>query len=367
MIALGLMSGTSADGIETVAAEVHPTHGSARLLAGRHSRYDDRLRADVLAAGAGAPLSAHDIATLHARLGDAYADAVDDLLTAVGVRPDVIALHGQTIAHYPGQRLTLQIGDAARVAVRTGIPVACDFRSADLAAGGQGAPLVPFADHVLFRERAPIALLNLGGIANLTLLPTARAEDAIALDCGPANMIVDALVAGSGERFDRDGARARRGTVCEPALSAGLDHPYFARRAPKSTGREEFGAQFTEGLLANVRREGGSEDDALATAVALTARTVAEALARETPEGVRWPELIVAGGGAANGAMMQALRAAVAPITVRPMDELGVPAPSREALAFAILGAYRLAGLPNTLPRCTGASRAVCAGALHAP
>ena len=124
------MSGTSADGIEAVAAEVHPARGSARLLAGRHSRYDDRLRGDVLAAGAGTPLSAHGIATLHARLGDAYADAVDDLLAAVGMRPDVIALHGQTIAHYPGLRVTLQIGDAARVAVRTGVPVVCDFRSA---------------------------------------------------------------------------------------------------------------------------------------------------------------------------------------------------------------------------------------------
>lgn len=367
MIAIGLMSGTSADGIEAVLAEVDPARGTARLLTGRHSRYDDDLRAAVLAAGAGTPLTGHDLALLHARLGDAYTAAVADLVEATGARPDVVALHGQTIAHYPGDRVSLQIGDAARVAVRTGLPVACDFRSADLAAGGEGAPLVPFADHVLFGTRAPIALLNLGGIANLTLLPTTRAEDAIALDCGPSNMVVDALVASSGERFDRDGARARRGTVREGALRAALAHPYFARRAPKSTGREEFGAPFTATLLADVRREGGNEDDALATAVTLTARTVADALARETPPGVRWPELVVAGGGAANSAIMDALRVAVAPVNVRPMDELGVPAPSREALAFAILGAYRFAGRPNTLPRCTGATRAVCAGALHMP
>ena len=361
------MSGTSADGIEAVAAVVDPARGTARFTSGRHSRYDDRLRAEVLAAGAGAPLSSRSVALLHARLGDAYADAVEDLLAATGVRPNVIALHGQTIAHYPELRTTLQLGDAARVAVRIGIPVVCDFRSADIAAGGQGAPLVPFADHVLFRDRAPLALLNVGGIANLTLLPTPRAEDAVALDCGPGNMVIDGLVAGSGERFDRDGARARRGSVCEPALRAALAHPYFARRAPKSTGREEFGALFVEKLRADVRRTGGSDDDALATAVALTARTVADALERETPAGARWPELVVAGGGAANGAIMDALRAAVAPGAVRPMDELGVPAPSREALAFAILGAYRVAGLPNTLPRCTGASRAVSAGAVHTP
>lgn len=367
MVVIGLMSGTSADGIEAVAAEVDPLAGSASLLAGHHSRYDDGLRADVLAAGSATPLTAQEVASLHTRLGDAYVAAVAELLGGTSLRARAVAMHGQTIAHYPEQGMTLQLGDAARVAVRTGLPVVCDFRSADIAAGGQGAPLVPFADHVLFGARAPIALLNLGGIANLTLLPTADAADAIALDCGPGNMVVDALVRTAGERFDRDGRRARGGRVHEGALAWALGHPYFARRAPKSTGREEFGSQFADALLARVRQEGGSEDDALATAVALTARTIADSLGRETPPEVSWPELAVAGGGAANGAIMDALRETVAPVRVRPMDELGVPAPSREALAFAILGAYRLAGLPNTLPRCTGASRAVSAGAVHAP
>ena len=383
MIVAGLMSGTSADGIEAVAAEIELRSGSVRMLGGNHSRYDDRLRADVLAAGSEVPLTAQQIGSLHTRLGDAYAAAVEELVTRVGTQPEAVAMHGQTVAHYPAQGMTLQLGDAARVAVRTGLPVVYDFRSADIAAGGQGAPLVPFADHVLFGARAPIALLNLGGIANLTLLPTREAGDVIAFDCGPGNMVVDALVRGSGERFDRDGLRARGGRVREGALAWALGHPYFARRAPKSTGREEFGVPFADALLAAVRRErtaAGADghdalaredalatSDALATAVALTARSIAEALARETRETVSLPELAVAGGGAANGAIMDALRAAVAPVRVRPMDELGVPAPSREALAFAILGAYRLAGLPNTLPRCTGASRAVSAGALHAP
>ncbi len=370
VIVAGLMSGTSADGIEAVAAEVDPHTGSARLLAGHHTRYDDRLRDDVLAAGSGRPHTGHEIASLHTRLGDAYAVAIAELLAESSLRPDAIALHGQTVAHHPDEGMTLQLGDAARVAVRSGLPVISDFRSADIAAGGQGAPLVPFADHVLFGGRAPIALLNIGGIANLTLLPTGEATDASALDCGPGNMVVDALVRGSGERFDRDGARARRGRVSERALAWALGHPYFARRTPKSTGREDFGVPFADALQAEVRRERGDEasvEDALATAVALTARTVADALTRETPDTVSWPELVVAGGGAANGAIMDALREAVTPVRVRPMDELGVPAASREALAFAILGAYRLAGLPNTLPRCTGALRAVCAGAVHAP
>ena len=367
MIVIGLMSGTSADGIEAVAAEIDPAGAQARLLASHHSTYDDRLRADVLAAGSATPLTAQEVASLHTRLGDAYVAAVAELLRGTSLRPRAVALHGQTVAHHPDQGMTLQLGDAARVAVRTELPVVCDFRSADIAAGGQGAPLVPFADHVLFGARAPIALLNLGGIANLTLLPSTNATNVVAFDCGPGNMVVDALVRTSGERFDRDGRRARRGRVHEGALTWALGHPYFARRAPKSTGREEFGSPFADALLERVRQEGGNEDDALATAVALTARTIADSLGRETPRGVSWPELAVAGGGAANGAIMHALREAVGPVRVRPMDELGVPAPSREALAFAILGAYRLAGLPNTLPRCTGASRAVSAGAVHAP
>ncbi len=367
MIVIGLMSGTSADGIEAAAAEVDPSRGTARLLANRHATYPTELRERVLLAGSAAPLTAQQLATLSVDLGEANAAAATALLPELGQRPDLIAMHGQTIAHYPALHATYQLADGARVAARTGVPVVCDFRSADIALGGQGAPLVPFADHVLFGTRSPIALLNLGGIANLTLLPTRSAADAIAFDCGPGNMVADALVAGSGARFDTDGARARRGRLRPKALAWAQAHPYFARRAPKSSGREDFGAPFATALLDRVRKEGGGEDDALATAVALTARTVADSLTRETPGGVRWQELAVAGGGAANLAIMDALREAVAPVVLRPMDELGVPASAREALAFAILGAYRLAGLPNTLPRCTGASRAVCAGALHTP
>lgn len=361
------MSGTSADGIEAAAAEVDTDQRTAKLLAHHHSRYQDDLRADVLAAGSDRRLRASDLATLHVLLGDAYAQAVEAMVKVLDRRPGAVALHGQTVSHLPQRGATLQLGDAARVAVRTGLTVVSDFRSADIAAGGQGAPLVPFADHVLFGESAPIALLNLGGIANLTLLPTANADDAIAFDTGPANMVVDALVAGSGQRFDRGGEGARRGKISDEALAKALAHPYFERPAPKSTGREEFGAHFAQELLADVRTHGGSDDDALATSVALTARTVAAALARETPRGVKFGELLVGGGGTANVALMDALREAVAPLTVRPMDELGIPAQTREALAFAILGAFRLAGLPNTLPRCTGASRAVSAGAVHQP
>jgi anhydro-N-acetylmuramic acid kinase len=360
-----MMSGTSVDGIDLAAIDLD--EGSAvKVLATAHHDYDDRLRERVLRAASGDPVGAAELASLHVALGDAYADAACAFIPTLARRPDLIALHGQTVAHLP-RSATLQLGDAARVAVRTGIRTVADFRSADIAEGGEGAPLVPFGDLVLFAGRAPVALLNLGGIANLTLIPTGRSEDVIAFDTGPANMVSDLIAQRSGRRFDERGAGAGRGRVNEDALRWALGHPYFAKRAPKSTGREEFGKPFAEQLTAQVTGAGGSSDDALATAVALTARTVADALARETPAGVRWRELVAAGGGARNPTLVDRLRSALSPIPLRTSDELGIPIDAREAIAFAILGAYRVRGLANTLPSATGAKRAVSGGAIHQP
>jgi anhydro-N-acetylmuramic acid kinase len=276
-------------------------------------------------------------------------------------------VHGQTVAHLPAERVTWQIGDAARVAVRTGIAVVSDFRSADVAAGGEGAPLTPFADHVLFAGRAPCAVLNLGGIANVTLLPDADPDHVVAFDTGPGNIVIDAVAAAGGHAFDSNGEGARRGRVDERAVAGALTHPFFARRGPKSAGREEFGAAFARRLEDLVRTAGGSNDDALATATEVTARTVAQAIREHTPAGIAWREVLVGGGGARNGALMEALGRALAPAEVRPTDDAGVPAGAREAIAFALLALYRIRGLPNTLPRCTGAARAVSAGAVHEP
>ncbi|MBI3521588.1 MAG: anhydro-N-acetylmuramic acid kinase [Chloroflexi bacterium] len=347
MIAVGLMSGTSLDGIDAAAIEIGDGERPAvTIVRTRHTPYAAALRARALAAASGEALTASDVATLHADLGDAYADAAEEIVRLLPARPAFIALHGQTIAHLPDRGATLQLGDASRVARRCGVPAISDFRSADVSAGGQGAPLVPFADHLLFRERAPIALLNLGGIANLTLIPSDRADDVVAFDTGPANIVIDALCATVGEPFDRDGTRARAGRTDETALARALAHPFFAKRAPKSTGRQDFGHELALRLL----RECPGLDDAIATATALSARTIAQALARETPAGTRWRELAIAGGGSANPALVDALRADVAPLIVRPLDELGIPASAREAVSFAILGAYRWRGLPNTSP-----------------
>jgi anhydro-N-acetylmuramic acid kinase len=368
VIAVGMMSGTSGDGINLAAIEIDPdVRPSVRIVATGERAYARGLREAVLRAGADIPFALSDIARLHAELGDAYAAAASEFIATLPRRPDVIALHGQTVAHLPAEHTTLQIGDASRVARATGLPTVSDFRSADMAAGGEGAPLVPFGDHVLFASRAPIAVLNLGGIANLTLIPTASADDVIAFDTGPANMTSDALIAPSGEAFDRDGRRAQAGRVNERALVEALRHPYFARRAPKSTGREDFGKPYATRISDRVTGDGGSLDDALATALAVSSRSIADALARETPRGTTWTMLAVGGGGARNPALMESVAGAVAPLRVVKTDELGVPSQAREAIAFAIMGAYRMRELPNVLPSATGARHAVRGGVVHLP
>lgn len=364
-LAIGIMSGTSADGIDAALIEVDDAGRVTEMIAHAAVPFPDDVRARILALGAGEPVAAADVARLHTRLGDMYAAAAMALMPSARP-PVVIGLHGQTISHLPGERATLQIGDAARVAVITGVPTVDDFRSADIAAGGEGAPLTPYADHILFAGSAPRVVVNIGGIANLTLLPDADAAHVTGFDTGPGNMVVDAIARMSGQRYDEGGAGARRGRVIAAALDDALAHPYFARPAPKSTGREEFGAEFTARLVEQVRSAGGSLDDALATATELTSRTVAAALRAAAPDAT-WTEILVAGGGAANSALMERITAAFDPVPVRRVDDLGIPSEAREAIAFALFAVYRVRGLPNTLPAVTGARRAVCAGALHRP
>ena len=363
-LAIGIMSGTSGDGIDAALVEVDDSGRRIETIAHRHTPFPPELRERVLAAAAGSPTrsTAREIALLHAELGDRYAEIAQAMASSSTAVPSVIGLHGQTIAHLPSQGATFQIGDAARVAVRTGITTVCDFRSADIAAGGEGAPLAPFADHILFGAHAPAVVVNIGGIANVTLLPDADRDHVTGFDTGPGNMVIDLVARTAGHEYDEDGAGARRGRVVESALVPALAHSFFSLRPPKSAGREEFGLPFAEELGANVRAAGGSLDDALATATELTARTIAAAMGGMTGHSV-----LVGGGGAKNPALMDALRRALPGVAVRPTDEVGVPAAAREAIAFAILAVFRLRGLPNTLPRVTGARHAVSAGAVHRP
>ncbi len=283
-----------------------------------------------------------------------------------GRRPDLLGSHGQTAFH-AGSRGTLQIGEADRIAEGLRVPVVSDFRQRDVAAGGEGAPLTPYADFVLFGRRRGRAVLNLGGIANLTILGPSL-DDVRGFDTGPGNMVLDGLLqaaTGGRKRFDAGGQLALRGRILEPLLGWMLAHPYLRRRPPKSTGREEFGEPFVRALLARGPR--ARIEDLLATAVEFSAACVALSIRRFVPESLRPTEVLLAGGGIRNAALLEALRRRLAPARVGSTAEAGLDPLAREAVAFAILANDALAGLPTNLPRVTGAGRAVTLGKFSLP
>lgn len=368
MRVIGLMSGTSADAIDAALVEwpdgpaVHPF----RLLAACEEPLEPALqdRIHALAAGrlpGGAVL--RELAALDVELADRFAAAAAAVARAAGVpldRVDAIASHGQTVAHHPELGASLQIGDPSRIAERTGVVTVADFRARDLAAGGEGAPLAPFFHHAVFTSPSEGRVaLNLGGIANVTWLPAGAAPgDVVAFDVGPANALLDGVVRRLSDgraRYDRDGAGARRGRVDRALLEELLDDEYLRRPPPKSTGRERYGLAEAEALAERWRRAGRDGDDLLATLVAFTATSVAHALRDFCRGAGAVARLLVGGGGVRNPALMDALRAALPGVVVEPFDAAGVPADAAEAMAFSLLGRNTLLGLPNHLPRCTGA------------
>jgi anhydro-N-acetylmuramic acid kinase len=276
-----------------------------------------------------------------------------------------VASHGQTVAHHPERRATLQLGDPSVIAERTGLTTVADFRPRDMAAGGEGAPLAPFFHHAALADAYESrVVLNLGGIANVTWLPArGEPEDVIAFDVGPANALLDGVVSvltAGRERFDRAGARARRGRVDAALLERLLDDPYLERPPPKSTGRERYGLAEAESLAAACPADGRAPEDLLATLVAFTAEAVARACRCFLPAPP--DRLLVGGGGARNPALMGALAERLGGPPVEPLDVAGVPADAAEAMAFSLMGRNALLGLPNHLPRCTGAQRAAVLG-----
>ncbi|MGH7674695.1 MAG: anhydro-N-acetylmuramic acid kinase, partial [Gemmatimonadales bacterium] len=330
----------------------------ARLVGFRQVAYSTGERGaivDAIARG-----GARDLALLHVALGERFAGAVLELLAAHKVAPGKLAFvasHGQTVWHEPG-RATLQVGDPAVLSERLGVPVVSDFRSRDVAAGGQGAPLVPLVDVMLFGhpERGRL-LLNVGGMANVTWVPRRGVmAGAVAFDTGPGVAVIDAIVRGidPDAAFDQDGERARRGRPVPQVLESRLADPYFAKPAPKSTGRERFGTDFADKLLADVRAAGGSDNDAVTTATVLTVESAARGIERLTPAGAE-AELVISGGGSRNPALVELLAARVLPRLVVPFDHLFFDGDAKEALAFAFLGYLTLSGRPGNLPGATGA------------
>lgn len=374
----GLMTGTSADAVDVVVVRFHgqgldATH---EVLAELELPLDPSLRDEVLECAGAELLAPERLMRLDVALAHAYAEAVQQVAKRAGIATrdlDAIGSHGQTVRHLPrtdGHRaLTLQLGCAATLAERTGVAVVSDFRRRDTAAGGEGAPLVPVTDWWLFRSpQESRVLLNLGGMANLTWLPRGGSlDDVLAFDTGPGNAVLDGLVrlgTGGLAQHDDAGGLAASGRVHEGLLQELLADPFFALEPPRSTGRERFGAHYVERLARIAEDMGMSLEDTLATAVELTAASVAMAV-RDflAPRGVA-DALYASGGGVRNVTLMTAIRRRLEGVRVERLDVLGVSSGIKEALAFAFLAHLTLCGVPGNVPTATGASHPVVLGSL---
>jgi anhydro-N-acetylmuramic acid kinase len=373
------MSGTSADGIDVAVVRIAPGKLRPRvtLLAHEGFAFPAALRRAVLAAMNASATSTAELARLNWRLGLAYAEAVSATLKLHPVKLDLIGCHGQTLYHQPraesyaGRRFacTWQLGEAAVIAAAIGVPVVSNFRPADLLAGGQGAPLVPLLDYVLFADaKRGRVLQNIGGIANLTAIPAGAAADAvIAFDTGPGNMVIDWLAQELfNKKYDRNGNIAAQGAVLVPVLAEALRNPYFKQKPPRTAGREQFGRAYAAKFLVQCRRQSNHPEDALATATALTAETITRSYKTyiESTMRGRGVDYIVSGGGARNATLMAMLTAKLEPLgcEMAASEEFGLPAEAKEAAAFALLAWQTWHRLPGNLPRATGAARPVILG-----
>lgn len=380
MLVAGIMSGTSVDAIDIAFVEIHGGGCGidVEVVGFQEIPFPDGVRKEVLEACDGMA-SAARISQLNFLLGDLFASALRRAGELTGVSPknlELVGSHGQTIYHQAlptdlcGFRVTssLQIGEPACIARAVGVPVVADFRTADIAAGGQGAPLVPYVDFLLFRhETMNRVALNIGGIANLTAIPAGRDSAAVfAFDTGPGNMVIDGLVEGiteGRERFDRNGGVAMQGEADEDLLAELLGDPYYERPAPKSTGRDEFGSAFARRLLASAL----SPESQVATATQLTVRTILMGLERSVLPRMPVDELIVSGGGWHNPAIMKPLREGLPGTRVTSTDEFGIAGDAKEAVAFAVLAYETVNGRPGNLISATGASRPAILGSITPP
>jgi anhydro-N-acetylmuramic acid kinase len=374
---IGLMTGTSADAVDAalVRIESGPDGERCHLEAYRETPFAMALRRDVLAAGQAREIAPESLMRLDQELGETYAAAARDLIARAGISTeavDAIGCHGQTIRHVPrhaggGTAMSLQIGSADVLAERTGLAVVSGFRGRDIAAGGEGAPLVPLLDWALFRDAGESrVLVNLGGMANLTFLPRgATAAEVIAFDTGPGNAVIDALVraASGGEaHFDAGGARALRGRASKGLLAELLTDPFFLLPPPRSTGRERFGDAYAAKVRDIGRGLGLEDDDLIATAVQLTAASIGLAIEQFVTPRASVDAVYLSGGGLENPSLVAALKRRLEPVRVRPLEDLGVPAGAKEAIAFAFLAHRTLMGEPGNVPGATGASHPVVLG-----
>jgi anhydro-N-acetylmuramic acid kinase len=378
MIVAGVMSGTSADGIDVAVVRIAPGKRQPKLtlLAHEGVRYSTPLRIAVLAAMNAADTSTAELARLNWRLGLAYADAVKATIKRHKVKLELIGCHGQTLYHqarptnYVGRSFgcTWQLGEAALIAGAVGVPVVSNFRPADMVAGGQGAPLVPLLDYVMFADsKRGRVLQNIGGIANLTAIPAAASADAVvAFDTGPGNMVIDALTQLLfNKAYDRNGSIAASGQVLATVLEEALRNAYFRLRPPRTAGREQFGREYAAAFLKACGRVSSKPEDAVATATALTAETIARSYERFVQPIMKGRvDFIVSGGGARNATLMAMLSAGLEPMgcELAASEGFGMPAEAKEAAAFALLAWQTWHQLPGNVPAATGAKRPAILG-----
>ena len=382
MIVAGVMSGTSADGIDVALVQIAKTRGgvadqTVRLLGHASYPYPSDVRREVLASMNATSAAVADLARLNSLLGELYADAVLATQRRFRVKAELIGCHGQTLYHqgdlqkFLSRKIstTWQTGEGAVIAAHVGVPVVSDFRPADMAAGGKGAPLVPYLDYLWFRDAHVGRIVqNIGGIANLTAIPAgAREEDIVAFDTGPGNMVIDAVMQELlGRTFDRDGKIAASGEVIEPLVTKILGRKFFRTKPPKTAGREEFGREFVAEFLRMSRR--ARAKDVVATATALTSRSIADAVRHcvvgKAQDRSAFQEIILSGGGARNATLVGMLAEQLAPlgIVVRFSDELGLPSGAKEAVAFAVLAYETWHRRPSNVPSATGARRPAVLG-----
>lgn len=385
-LVLGLMSGTSADGIDVALARISgaPPHLHAKLLRHTSSKFPPALRKEILRVAEQHPIAAGDLSQLNVRLGEVFAEAALAACLKFRISAKSIALigsHGQTIFHQAKpapyfDRLTastLQIGEPSVIAARTGITTIGDFRPADIALGGQGAPLVPYADYLLYRhEKLGRVSLNLGGIANITVIPaSAKPEQILAFDTGPANMLIDALVAyftRGRQRFDENAHRALQGRSIPALLDDLMRDPYLKLSPPKSTGREYYGHAYLKKVLALGKKHGSKPADLIRAATIFTALSVVDALNRFVVPKTKIHQLIISGGGAHNPLLLTQLAAALSNIEILPSSRFGIPEDAKEAFAFALLAYESFHQRPSNLPSATGAKSSAILGKIsYAP